>query len=238
MYLKEAQSTTRFLSRPKKLSSNAAAFRDGSFDTWPWWYIHHSMPLDDASKIFCCEADLIDNYQRDSSDQHHMACIAFDECISPRNRLMNRLMSHSDPIWASDKLPTVTTLVNSKTTCWYFAYTFPNNTTKEMSETKTRQPGLPAGRDKSMPTCRTIAFQSRLRTMQLHSEKASMLLPAYHNGWVASCPSSIRPMYPTVAMQCPAHDVLAAASNLHCVIFPVGGVADGDDLAPNRETNG
>lgn len=30
-----------------------------------------------------------------------------------------------------------------------------------------------------MPTCRTIAFQSRLQTMQLHSGKALMLLLAY-----------------------------------------------------------
>lgn len=45
-------------------------------------------------------------------------------------------------------------------------------------------------------------------------------------------------MYPTVAMQCPAHDVLAAATSnkLQCVIFPVGGVVEGDDLAPNRDT--
>ncbi|KAL9484597.1 hypothetical protein ACSS6W_003386 [Trichoderma asperelloides] len=32
----------------------------------------------------------------------------------------------------------------------------------EMSETKARQPCLPASRDKSMPTSRIIAFRSRL----------------------------------------------------------------------------
>jgi hypothetical protein len=35
-------------------------------------------------------------------------------------------------------------------------------------------------------------------------------------------------MYPTVAMQCPAHDVLA-------VIFPVGGVAEGDGFGPQQK---
>lgn len=42
-------------------------------------------------------------------------------------------------------------------------------------------------------------------------------------------------MYPTVAIQCLAHDVPAAASKAQCVIlFPVGGAAEGDDFGPQQ----
>lgn len=70
----------------------------------------------------------------------------------------------------------------------------------EMSETRARQPCLPAGRDKSMPTSKTIAFR-------LHS--------AAYDGWVDYPSISIYPMFPTDAMQCLAHDVPAAAATTY-----------------------
>lgn len=79
--------------------------------------------------------------------------------------------------------------------------------------------------------------------MQLHSGKALMLLLAY-----TTTDESLRahPLFArcTPRLRCSAQHMtgllllVVRSSKLQCVIFPVGGVAEGDDLAPNRGTNG